>query len=103
MTNPTTQQLRVQTIRESILRNVNRTNLALPGVVVAPRHLYEGFTNCQVPIPREDVNVELAWLVGERLLATGKLVGGGVGYVITNRGRNFVDAEFPWDKLDEFA
>jgi hypothetical protein len=98
--------VREHAIAEVILRDLDIRWRACPELPLLWRHVVYGFHTALVPYTEDEIRAAVADLVERGLAAAVDAPGGGElpekGYVITARGRDFLSAHFPWDRLSEF-
>lgn len=99
--------VRSRAIREAILRLLNNVFMGCPDVGCLASHIYEGFTTGRVRYTQTEIDAELADLVDDRLISVENAPGVEAIpdklYKATSRGRDFVRARFPWDRVDEYT
>ena len=95
---------RSRIIRERILRMLSRVDRAAIDAGLTTPQVLSGFRASQADASAEDVRGELNDLVNDRLVK--RDWDGDLEvhmFRIDTRGREFVKAEFPWSKIDEFT
>lgn len=99
--------LRSRTVRECILRLLYNCFRANADIGVMAAHIFEGFSTGQVQYTQSEIESELADLIADELITIENAPGVGVIaekiYKTTSRGRDFVRANFPWGRVDEYT
>jgi hypothetical protein len=100
------QDLRRRLIQEMILKDLAIRFEVLPGVAILWREILYGFSTAIIPYTEDEIRTALADLVERGLILSSQREGAGIlpatGFEITPRGRDFLSAGCPWNRLLEF-
>lgn len=101
------QVIRSRNIRAVILRLLASVFEACPDVATTIQQVYAGFSSGKMPIDRGEIDSELiVMLQDDWILETTVKTFGPMpekAFLLTRRGRDFLLAEMPWMKVDEYS
>lgn len=96
---------RRRTIRRHILRMLRAAHVGNPDVGIEFAEICKAFTGGQTNYDREEIQAELIDLLDDGLIKSKPSPFDAMVriYEISSRGRDFLDADCPWDRIDEFT